>query len=82
MLLLNIREWRILAEDRDIWRILAEDRDIWRILAEDRDIWRQRSQGLMMRVEMLLEEIKKNLHVDVYVKAVSYRTSSENWRTV
>jgi len=93
LFLLNVREWRILAEDGNIWRILAEDRDIWRtvakdryiwsILAEDRDIWRQRSQGLVMRAEMPLKEMKKkNLHVDAYIKGLSYRTSSkENLRT-
>jgi hypothetical protein len=56
----------------------------WRRLAEDRDIWRQRGHGLMMRVEMpLKKQMKKNLHVDAYIKAVSYRTSSnENRRTV
>jgi hypothetical protein len=56
-------------------------------LAEGRDIWRQRGQGLNMRAVMPLnkkkkKKKKKNLHVDAYIKAVSYRYSSnENWRT-
>lgn len=55
-----------------------------RRLAEDRGIWRQIGQGLTMRAEMpLKEQKKKKLHVDAYIKAVSYRTSSnENWRKV
>jgi hypothetical protein len=55
----------------------------WRRLAEDRDIWMQRGHGLKMRAVMpLKKQMKKNLHTDAYIKAVSYRTSSnENRRT-
>ena len=55
-------------------------------LTEDRDICKHRGQGLMVQTEVPLKKQmkkKKNLHVDAYVKAVSYRIiSNEDWRTV